>query len=389
MFQKIQGLKQQRASLVAEMRSVHDLITTEKRDLTTPEVEQIARIETDIAAQDAQIRALETQMSMEKRLAGNLAEKIDESAGKKENPFASEEYRTNFFNKMCGRDYDKRALAVGDSTKGANLIPVSFEAALLAEIRLQSIMRQLCTIRPLTSTTEIPTLTGHTTAAWGAEAEAYTETDATFGKASLGAYKLNAIVKVSDEILDDSAIDIQGFLATDLGEAFGLAEDTALLAAARVHATKSPDTLLTKFTNVESAATGAISFDDIINLMHTVKVPYRGNAQFLTSDLAVKAIRKLKDASGQYIWQNSTQVGAPDMLFGKAVNITEQFDFATTKASMAYGDFKKIWIADRGQTAMQRLNELYAATGQVGFRASRRLDALLTISGAMAKLTLK
>lgn len=389
MFQKIQGLKQQRANLVAEMRSVHDLITTEKRDLTAPEVEQIARIETDIAAQDSQIRALETQLSMEKRLAGSAAEIIDSVTGKKENPFASEEYRTNFFNKMCGKDYDKRALAVGDATKGANLVPVSFEAALLAEIRLQSIMRQLCTIRPLTSTLEIPTLTGHTTAAWGAEAEAYTETDATFGKTSIGAYKLNAIVKVSDEILDDSAIDIQGFLTTDLGEAFGLAEDTALLAPVRVHATKSPDTLLTKFTSATSAATGAIAFDDIIDLMHTVKVPYRGGAQFLTSDLAVKNIRKLKDSTGQYIWQNSTQVGAPDMIFGKAVNITEQFDFATLKTAMVYGDFKKIWIADRGQTAMQRLNELYAANGQVGFRASRRLDALLTISGAMAKLVLK
>ena len=389
MFQKIQGLKQQRASLVAEMRTVHDLITTEKRDLSSAEVEQIARIETDISAQDTQIRALETQMGMERRMAGDLGKKIDESAGEKENPFASEEYRTNFFNKMCGKEYDKRALAVGDANKGANLVPVAFEAQLLAEIRLQSIMRQLCTIRPLSSTLEIPTLTGHTVATWGAENEAYTETDATFGKTSIGAYKVNAIVKVSDEILDDSAIDIQGFLSTDLGEAFGIAEDIALLAAARVNATKSPDTLMTKFTGVTSAGVGAITFDDVIDLMHTVKVPYRAGSQFLTSDLAVKAIRKLKDSTGQYIWQNSTQVGAPDMIFGKAVNITEQFDFATTKAAMVYGDFKKIWIADRGQTAMQRLNELYATNGQVGFRASRRLDALLTISGAMAKLTLK
>jgi HK97 family phage major capsid protein len=389
MFQKIQGLKQQRANLVAEMRAVHDLITTEKRDLNGAEVEQIARIETDIAEQDAQIRALETQLSMERRLAGDTAKLADESKGKKENPFASEEYRTNFLNKMCGREYDKRALAVGDATKGANLVPVSFEAQLLAEIRLQSIMRQLCTVRPLNSTVEIPTLTGHTVATWGAENDAYTETDATFGKTSIGAYKVNAIVKVSDEILDDSSIDIEGFLSTDLGEAFGLAEDIALLAAARVNATKAPDTLLTKFTNTTSAAVGAIAFDDIIDLMHTVKVPYRSGAQFLTTDLAVKNIRKLKDAQGQYIWQNSTQVGAPDMIFGKAVNITEQFDFATTKAAMVYGDFKKIWIADRGQTAMQRLNELYAASGQVGFRASRRLDALLTITGAMAKLTLK
>lgn len=392
MFEKIREKKQARAAMITEMRSIHDRITTEKRSLNAEETGQIEKIEADISKLDSEIRSLEAQQRMQSTLASNDGTPpagAEESGSRSKNPFESAEYRTAFFNKMCGRDYDQRALAVGVAAKGGNLVPVSFMKQLLADIRLFGVLRQLCTVRPLDGTTQIPLVSGHTTATWSGETDAYGETDASFDQKTLGAYKLTALAKVSEELLSDSAIDIEAFLSADFGEAFAIAEETALLAETRVHATKSPDTLMGSFEATSTAASGAMTFDDVIELFHAVKAAYRPRASFLTSDGAAKVLRKLKDSTGNYLWQNSVQAGQPDSLYGKPVNYTDQLTFAAGKTAALFGDFSRIWIADRGMMDMKRLNELYATTGQVGFIGNRRLDAVLTVPKTVAKLVVK
>ena len=108
------------------------------------------------------------------------------------------------------------------------------------------------------------------------------------------------------------------------------------------------------------------------------------------NDTTVKALRKLKDNNGNYIWQPSVQAGQPDMILNHPYH-TSAFvpEIAAGKKVMAFGDFSYYWIADRQGRSFKRLNELYAANGQVGFLASQRVDGKLILAEAVKTMTMK
>ncbi|MDD4688329.1 MAG: phage major capsid protein, partial [Eubacteriales bacterium] len=131
----------------------------------------------------------------------------------------------------------------------------------------------------------------------------------------------------------------------------------------------------------------AITADDIIDIYHALRQVYRNRAVFVTNDATVKAIRKLKDTNGQYLWQPSLKEGDPDMLLGRRI-YTSTFvpEMAAGAKALAFGDFSYYWIADRQGRIFQRLNELYAVTNQVGFIATQRLDGKLILPEAVKVL---
>ena len=111
---------------------------------------------------------------------------------------------------------------------------------------------------------------------------------------------------------------------------------------------------------------------------------------WVLNDTTVKAVRKLKDGSGQYLWQPSLTTGAPDTLLGRPVNTSAYMPtIAAGVKSIAFGDFGYYWIADRQGRSFKRLNELYAANGQVGFLASQRVDGKLILPEAIKVLVQK
>ena len=104
----------------------------------------------------------------------------------------------------------------------------------------------------------------------------------------------------------------------------------------------------------------------------------------------VKAIRKLKDGNGQYLWQPSISAGQPDTILNRPVKTSAYVpEIAAGAKTIAFGDFGYYWIADRQGRSFQRLNELYAATGQVGFKATQRVDGKLILSEAIKVLKMK
>jgi phage major capsid protein, HK97 family len=108
---------------------------------------------------------------------------------------------------------------------------------------------------------------------------------------------------------------------------------------------------------------------------------------FATNDLTMKAIRKLKDANGQYLWQPSIKEGTPDMILGKRIHTSSYVpQIGAGAKSVAFGDFSYYWIADRQTRTFQRLNELFATTGQVGFIATQRVDGKLVLPEAVQVL---
>ena len=129
-----------------------------------------------------------------------------------------------------------------------------------------------------------------------------------------------------------------------------------------------------------TAAKTAITFDDMMDLYHSLRTPYRRNASWILNDSTVKAIRKLKDNNGNYIWQPSVQVGQPDRILSLPYR-TSSFvpELAAGNKVIALGDYSYYWIADRQGRKFKRLSELYAANGQIGFLASERVDGRLIL----------
>ena len=94
---------------------------------------------------------------------------------------------------------------------------------------------------------------------------------------------------------------------------------------------------------------------------------------WLVNDATVKALRKVKDKNGNYLWHPSLVVGDPDTLLGKKIITASAMpDIAAGAKPVAFGDFSHYWIAERQNRIFKKLNELYAATGQVGFLATQR-----------------
>ena len=101
-------------------------------------------------------------------------------------------------------------------------------------------------------------------------------------------------------------------------------------------------------TGVTAASATAITADELIDLFYSLKAPYRRNAVWVLNDSTIKAIRKLKDNQGQYLWQPSPTAGAPDLLLGKPVRTSAYMPaIAADAKTVAFGDFSYYWIADR------------------------------------------
>ncbi|MBU0279309.1 MULTISPECIES: phage major capsid protein [unclassified Gemella] len=128
-----------------------------------------------------------------------------------------------------------------------------------------------------------------------------------------------------------------------------------------------------------------IKADDVINLVHALKRPYRKNAVFITNDKIIANIRKLKDNNGAYIWQPSYQLGEPDKLAGYPV-YTSAF---APENKIAFGDFSYYNIGDRGARSFKELQELFAGNGMIGFVAKERVDGKLVLPEAVQILPIK
>ena len=119
---------------------------------------------------------------------------------------------------------------------------------------------------------------------------------------------------------------------------------------------------------------------EIMDLFYSLKSPYRRKAAFYMNDSTVKAIRKLKDSNGQYLWQPSLTAGAPDTLLNKPIYTSPYMPtIAAGAKSILFGDLSYYWVADREGRSFKRLNELFAPTGQIGFLASERVDGKLIL----------
>ena len=237
---------------------------------------------------------------------------------------------------------------------------------------------------------KIPIVTGKGEAAWIDENGQFPESDDSFGQTSIGAYKLATMIKVSDELLNDSVFDVQAYIVKEFARRISTKEEEAFFVG---DGAGKPVGIFNATGGGEvgvTTTTANITFDDVMDLFYSLKAPYRKKAKWILNDSTVKALRKLKDSNGNYIWQPSVSVGVPDMILNRPY-YTSTFapEVAAGATPLAFGDFSYYWIADREGRSFKRLNELYATTGQVGFLASQRVDGKLILPEAVKLLSMK
>ena len=309
-----------------------------------------------------------------------------------DNPLASDSYRTAFLN-LCRHGRNNigldvhNALQVGTATEGGNIVPVELDSKLVEYLNDHNEFRNYVNVIQTSSDRNIPIETSTGSAAWTAEEAAYGEDDPAFGNASLSAHKLTRIVKVSEELVQDSVFDLSSYLARNFAKAFGIAEETAFVAG--TGSGQPTGFVATADTGITAAATAALTADELIDLYHSVSRPYRKNGTFTMNDKTSAAVRKLKDSNGQFIWQAGLQAGQPDMILGKRlIASTAQGEMATGVDAVSFGDLSYYTVAERSGRSMQVLVEKYADTGQIGYKMYERLDGKLIDTIAIKNLTM-
>jgi len=284
------------------------------------------------------------------------------------------------------------ALQVGTDSEGGYLVPDEFEHTLVEALEEENIFRSMAKIiQTASGDRKIPVVASKGTASWVDEEGAIPESDDAFGQVSIGAYKLATMIKVSEELLNDSVFNLESYIAREFARRIGAKEEESFFIG---DGTGKPTGIFNATGGAElgvtAASATAITVDEIMDLFYSLKSPYRKNAVFVMNDSTVKAIRKLKDGNGQYLWQPSISAGQPDTILNRPVKTSAYVPtIAAGAKTIAFGDFGYYWIADRQGRSFQRLNELYAATGQVGFKATQRVDGKLILSEAIKVLKMK
>lgn len=360
------------------------------------------KMEQDVMNLGKEIERLERQAAIDAELSKATSTPLTGKPGAKmgkdeteKTGRASDEYKGSFWNAMrvkAPMPSVLNALQEGTDSEGGYLVPDEFEKTLVEALEEENVFRTLAhVIKTSSGDRKIPVVASKGTASWVDEEGAYTESDDAFSQVSIGAYKLGTMIKVSEELLADSVFDLEAYISKEFARRIGAREEESFFNG---DGKGKPLGILAAKDGAEvgvtAASATAITADEVIDLFYSLKAPYRKNAVWVLNDATVKQIRKLKDSTGQYLWQPSLVAGTPDTILGRPVKTSAFMPTAAAGAkTIAFGDFKYYWIADRQGRTFKKLSELYAANGQVGFMGTQRVDGKLILPEAIKVLQQK
>ena len=397
-MKKILELREKRAKAWEAAKAFLDSKRGGDGLLSAEDTAAYERMEQEVVDLGKEIERLERQAAIDAELNKPVSEPITNKPnnnpdGEEKKGRATDRYKKTFWNAMRRKNfYDvENALQVGTDSEGGYLVPDEFEHTLVEALEEENFFRGIATVIQTSSgDRKIPVVATKGTASWIDEEGAYPESDDSFGQVSIGAYKVATMLKVSDELLNDSVFDLEAYISKEFGRRIGTKEEEAFFTG---DGKGKPTGIFNAAGGASDGVTTAaanITFDDVMDLFYAVKSPYRKKAVWVLNDTTVKALRKLKDNNGNYIWQPSVQAGQPDMILNRPYHTSAYVpEVAAGAKVMAFGDFSYYWIADRQGRSFKRLNELFAANGQVGFLASQRVDGKLILSEAVKTMAIK
>jgi len=398
----VDRLRERRANVWEEAKSLADSAAEENRNFSAEEQGKWDALNNEIDQLDTRIKsALETEKRA--KATDELFNEIRGGKPEPRTPEAAQREQNNdelrsFLRGEKGRYYDVmpkgpinyRVLSKLTAGAGGNTVPTSFYERLVAHlIEVSAVMQAGATVLNTNSgeSIQVPKTTSHSTAGIVTEGGAIAASDPAFGQITLGAYKYGTLIQVSRELLDDTGVDLEGYLAMQAGRALGNAFGAHAMTGTGSSQPRGVVTDATLGVTGGAGVGGAFTSDNLIDLFYSVIAPYRasGSAKWIMRDSSVAVARKLKDTTGQYIWQPGLTADAPDTIMGKQVltdpNVAA---VATSGKSVLFGDFSQFFIRLAGGVRFERSDDYAFNTDLVTFRALMRADsALVDLTGAI------
>ncbi|MGN8657475.1 phage major capsid protein [Catenibacterium mitsuokai] len=222
------------------------------------------------------------------------------------------------------------------------------------------------------------------TASWVPEGEAIPIYDGMddFTPYSISSHKLATVIRMDEDFVFSPGYNLEKNMVSHLAKAFSRAEEKAFITG---KGTSEPVGILSANGGAEVGATAtALTYDDVVALYFSVKPEYRKNGKWLMNDETALALRRVKDADGNYIWNHNN-----DTILGKEVLISEFMPNATAGNSpIAFGDFSYYTIVDRDHTSVKALREKFAMNNQIGYLGFEFLDGKLVRPEAIKVLSI-
>ena len=392
----INELREKRANLWQEAKTFLDTHRTENGTLSAEDGAIYDRMEAEIIDLGKEISRMENLCSIEAELnrptSAPLTNKPLSSINAVEKTGrASAEYKEAMLTAFRANFRQvSNILQEGIDSSGGYLVPAEYDSRLIDKMTEENIMRKLGTTITTSGEHKINIAAAKPAASWIEEGGALTFGDATFAQMILDAHKLHVAVKCTEELLYDAAFNLEGYLLDQFSRALANAEEEAFLMG---DGQGKPTGLfhLTSGGQVAVTTKGvAPTADEIIDLIYSLKRPYRKNAAFIVNDATLATVRKLKDGTGVYIWQPALVAGEPDRLMGYPIYTSAYAPVLEAgQPVMAFGDFSYYNIGDRGTRSFSELRELFAGNGMVGFVAKERVDGKLILPEAVQIMKVK
>ncbi len=389
---KILAMREKRGQLWEQTKAFLEAHTDQEGKLSAEDAAAYDRMEQEVVDLGKDIERLERQANIDAELAQPKAQPLTNQPGKAgletKTGRASDEYRKAMLQALRTNFRQvSNVLQEGVDTNGGYLVPEEYDRRLIDVLNEENIMRGLATTITTSGEHKINLAATKPAASWIEEGGALTFGDATFDQILMDAYKLHVAIKITEELLYDNAFGLESYIIDQFGKAIGNAEEDAFLNGDGKH---KPTGLFTSAKVGVTTSTANISADDMINLVYSLKRPYRKNASFITNDQTLSTLRKLKDNNNAYIWQPSYQAGEPDRLLGYTLHTSAYVPtIAAGKPVIAFGDYSYYNIGDRGTRSLQELKELFAGNGMIGYVMKERVDGKLVLPEAVQLLQMK
>jgi HK97 family phage major capsid protein len=406
---KSKALREQRAKLVADARA---LINAVPAGETMP-AETEAKFDEMMAAADklkAEIDRVERLEGMEAHLGQTIERRagydnisVDEARARADEDRAvfhaylrhglsamPADLRQRAESRMVSIGADAvgrflNAQSTNSDTAGGYLVPEGFDAMLNKAELAYSGMLEVANIMETDAGNDINWPTVNDTTNKGrilGENTPVTTTGVNFGTVKIGAYTFSSdLVLVSNELLQDSGVDLDALLTELLAERIGRKANEVFTIGSGASVPKG--CLTASSLGVTAASATAVTADEVFfDLPHSVGRAYRRNARLMLNDATLKAISKLKDGEGRYLWQTSLAAGKPDTIANHDYTVNDDMpDIATGAKPIMFGDFSKYRIRRVRGARVLRLSERYADYNQTAFLAFQRMDGQLIDAG--------
>jgi HK97 family phage major capsid protein len=287
---------------------------------------------------------------------------------------------------------DLKALNITDDTLGGFFVlPDIIQDEIIRNVVLISPLRGAARVMQTSSNNvKIPVLTSPTAAAWTAETGTRTvSTNPQFGMKDIPTHECYALMLFSRQLLEDSFFDMEKEMSFEFSQQFAKLEGAAFVSGTGVGQPLGflNDPAITAGTNTyTSASSGVLAADDMINAVHNFKpfTYYMNGAQWVMNLKTLGTVRKFKDSQNRYLWEPGLSLADPPMILNMPYIIAPDMpDIATSAYAVAFGKWDLAYrIVDRTGIAVQRLEELYATSAQIGVLAYKRVGGQTVLSEA-------